>query len=616
MELTVVRLYHPALWKILWSYRAVLVMLRSIENLARTLTYVLVQGPFLIAWTRFPMTRERRPPLWRPLAEVVAPLQARASISVGGGQLGSNFALATSTTEMSNIQRALVDGATPPSGIHSVLGSFLRGMFTAMGPAFIKFGQILSMREELPHAIRIELSLLQDRLPPMPFKTVQLILERELDRSLAEAFEWVEETPIATASLAQVHRAKLRKEQAEVALKIQRPYLQGTVVLDTIYLCDIVLWLVQRLLPTFSKGADFGCFTTSYRESLAKEIDFNLEERNQSKFRKLIMDHPLYSQAEVVAQTHREYTTTKLLTMELVKNYYRLDRIFDELTPEALRDFANTKLNGLPPEIPLQLIWIQIAIQIEGLSHWGISHGDVHLGNLYAVAPEREGAHWRVFLCDFGMMIEETEPERIVSIESLSGLCYYWDGGLVGQCLAIGSLRPMSQKNHDKLISIVSRVVDKYFVEVAERHEKMWYPQIQRGSKVTVVSELVYGAATLGMKMTPFNWQLLKNMAYLCNMGSTMWTSFNPTNMSAPHCKKFVKDVVLHDLDYKNVTNLRDSLPQLLSTVREHDRRQILAALDGNGPVEPLKPLWTHDWDLRQLPTPEVAAVPDALAHA
>jgi predicted unusual protein kinase regulating ubiquinone biosynthesis (AarF/ABC1/UbiB family) len=605
MTISTVRLYHPALWKILYSYRVVLITLRSIENILNASYYMLLRGPLLVVWTRFPLTRDRQPPVWKSLASVVAPIQGRASLSVGGGQMGSDFALVGSVDDMSSIQNAVAGMAKPPAAIWTILGSYMRGLYTAMGPAFIKFGQILSMREEIPPVIRAELSLLQDKLPPMPYKTVKKILERELDRPVEEVFEWVEETPIASASLAQVHRAKLLKEQEEVALKIQRPYLQGTTALDTAYLCDIVIAIIKRVLPTLAKGADFGMFTTSYRESLAKEIDFVLEERTQSNYRRLVMRHPIYSQSYKIAKTYREYTTTKLLTMELVKNYYRLDRMFDELTPEQLLDFATTKLEGLPRELPLQLVWTQLALQLEGLSHWGISHGDVHMGNLYALAPENEDDHWKMFLCDFGMMIEETEGFRTMCIEVGASQSYYWDGAIMGHAFVKQTVKPMTPKNKATLIDSMATQVNKFFVESRDGADKTWLPKIQRGTSNTFASEVMYAAATLGLVMAPENWLLLKSMSYVTNVSMTMWTSLDATQMWAPHAKKYVKDVVIHDLEAKNISNMRDSLPEMLVMLRDYDRKQILKALDTGSPVVPLEKNWTNEWDVRGLATPE-----------
>jgi predicted unusual protein kinase regulating ubiquinone biosynthesis (AarF/ABC1/UbiB family) len=600
VEITVARLYHPALWKILYSYRAVLVILRMGELGFKALRYWCFRAPLLIVWTRMPGTRGIRPP-YKGLGAVLAPAKARPSLTVSGGQMGSNFALAQGTLDMAELQEGILGTVEPPSQLWSVIGCMLRGFFTDMGPAFIKFGQILSMREEIPPTVQRELQQLQDQLPPMSYKQVKKILERELDRPVEEVFEYVEETPIATASLAQVHRAKLRKEQEEVALKIQRPYLAGLVALDTVIICDIFFTLVNIMLPTIRKSSDTGVFSSSYRDSLTKEIDFVLEERSQSRYRKLVTNHPIYSQATYVARTYREYTTTKLLTMELVKNYYRLDRIMDELTPEQLWDFASTRIEGVPPETPLQLVYAQFGLYLEGICHWGIAHGDAHLGNMYALAPEREGAPWRIFLCDYGMMLEASEYERLTSIGVGLGLAYHWDGTYVGLAFSfiVKNWSELSDKEIQRLCDYMSTMSSKYFVETKDGTEKIFYPRTQRGTSVSLVSEMLYGTATLNIKAPPFSWLLFKNMSYVLNMSLSLWTSFNPNTVWVQHVKKYLKDFLVWKMDSMNVTNLERDLPELLGVLRTHDRDQMLNFMRTGEPVRPLEVLVGDDWDVR-----------------
>ena len=600
MQITVARLYHPALWKILYSYKVVLVTLRILELAFRTLRYVFFRGPLLIAWTRLPGLRGIRTP-YKGLDEVLAPVRDRASMAVGVGQMGSDMALAQGALQMSEIKEAILGGRKPPSRIWSVFGCFLRGFFTDLGPAFIKFGQILSMREEVPPTVKRELQLLQDRLPPMNYRQVRKILERELDRPVEEVFEYVEEVPIAAASLAQVHRAKLRKEQEEVALKIQRPYLQGVVAVDTVIVCDVIVGLVNVLLPTVRKSTDTHIFTNSYRESLAKEIDFILEERSQTAFRNLVMKHPIYSQAAKIARTYREYTTTKLLTMELVKNYHRMDRIFDELAPQQLWDFAATKLKGVPPEIPLQLIWAQIAVEVEGMLHWGLSHGDMHLGNLYVAEPEGEGDNWKIFLCDFGMMIDESQDDRLLAMRMGLSMMYFWDGDALGKTVGLIPGNETKSLAIQKFSDVMGQVIAKYFVDEGDGVERALYPVIQRGTSSNVLSEFTYAAATLGLKLPPFGWMLFKNFSYLANTGLSFWNGIDPAHMWAPHCKKYVKDLVLSDIDDKNVTNMTESLPDILSNLRPYDRQQVMNGLLNGAEVKPLESRWGNAWDIRGL---------------
>ena len=378
--------------------------------------------------------------------------------------------------------------------------------------------------------------------------------------------------------------------------------------LDVVYLCDVViLGIVRRMLPTLGKGADFAIFTTSFRDSLAQEIDFIREERYQSKFRKICESHPIYSQSNKIAKTYREYTTTKLLTMELVKNYHRLDRLLDELTPEQLLDFATTRIEGLPKELPLHLIWVQICIQLEGLSHWGLSHGDVHLGNMYALAPEKEGDPWRIFLCDFGMMIEQTERERMLGVEAGMALSYLWNGGLLAVAFAHQGLKPITPQNMLGLRNAMGTLTDKHFTELRDGAEKRWLIRTQRGTSLSMVSEITYSASVFGLSISPFGWLLLKNFSYLVNMGLTMWTSYSPGNMWAPHCKKYVKDVVHYELDTRNITNMRDSLPGILMNLRPYDQKQILTCLSNGGKVKPMEIVWVDDWDPRGLSSQQPA---------
>ena len=207
--ISVVRLYHLAPWTWLYSYRAVLVTLRMLELSFIAGRYLFFRALLLVGWTRLPGLRDTRPP-YAKLGDVLAPVKTRASLQVGGGQLGSELGLVESAPELSGLMSAFLADVKPPPRSWSVFGCVLRGLLTDLGPCFIKFGQIMSMREEIPPTVRNELQLLQDKLPPMSYKEVKIIIERELQEPLEQVFEYVDETPIAAASLSQVQRAKLR----------------------------------------------------------------------------------------------------------------------------------------------------------------------------------------------------------------------------------------------------------------------------------------------------------------------------------------------------------------------------------------------------------------------
>jgi predicted unusual protein kinase regulating ubiquinone biosynthesis (AarF/ABC1/UbiB family) len=480
-----------------------------------------------------------------------------------------------------------------PPRIWSLVGSIIRGFIIEQGPATIKFGQILSMREEIPPTIRKELALLQDRLPPMGPDQVRKLLEKELGKPVEVVFEYVEWTPIAAASLAQVHKAKLRIEQEEVALKIRRPYLEGIVALDTIIICDIMVGLTNLFLPLLRKSSDSGVFTSSYRESLEQEIDLVLEARYQEQYRRLVMSHPIYRQTNYVARVYSEYTTTKLIVMELVKNYHRMDRLIDELTPQQLLEFATTKIEGYSPDLPLQLVFSQMALCIEGMCHWGLSHGDIHLGNLYAIPPEKGTESWKIFLCDFGMMMDFDERERLTTLQALIDLTYYCQGDILAGIFTAEPGAPVSDKQMKKAKRVMRTIYKKHIQEPQDGQETLLRVTIQPNSPTNILSAIVYGSATLGLKEQPsFCWLLLKNFSYAFNIGLTLSTNISGGRTIGEHPLKFLKDWTMAELDELDIADLRGRLPEKLRFLRRDDRKQVLRALATGEEVVPNKKIW------------------------
>ena len=594
MYISAVRLYHPAPWGWLYSYQAALITMRMAEHALIVLGYLLVRAPLLMAWTRLPGLRHRPPPIWKNLARVLAPTQSRPSLTLGGCEFGTDLADAQNVGDMSELMNSFLISVKPPPRFWSLFGCFIRGLFTAQGPAFIKFGQILSMREEIPPTIKKELQLLQDKLPPMGPKEVRKRLEKELGKPVEAVFEYVEWTPIAAGSLAQVHKAKLKFEQEEVALKIRRPHLEGIVTLDTIILCDIFIGLMNRMLPLFHKSTDTRLFTSSYRESLEQEIDLVLESRFQEKYRGLVMNHPIYRQSNYVARVYPEYTTTKLIVMELVKDYHRLDRLLDELTPQQLLEFATTQIDEYPPGLPLQLFYSQISLCIEGMSRWGLSHGDFHLGNLYALPPEKGSTNWKIFLCDFGMMMDFSELDRMKILQAIIDISYYCIGTILATNFIEDSDVPMSKKQIARARKQMEIVIKKYITEPEVGHERVWNLTIQPNSSTNVLGAIVYSAATLGLKQeTTYYWLLLKNFAYACNIGLTLSTNFNATPMMGGNTTKFVKDWTMAEIHALDIADLRTYLPEKLQFLRYEDRKQVLGALATGEEIVPKAKLWT-----------------------
>jgi hypothetical protein len=307
-----------------------------------------------------------------------------------------------------------------------------------------------------------------------------------------------------------------------------------------------------------------------------------------------VMRHPIYRQTNYVARVYSEYTTTKLIVMELVKNYHRLDRLIDELTPEQLLEFATTKVEGYPQDLTLQLVFAQISLCLQGMSHWGFSHGDFHLGNLYAKAPEQEGDSWKIFVCDFGMMMDFTEVERVSALQAVLDLSYYAEGGILIDCFMQDADQTMPKKQKEKLIRNMQTAIKKYVTEAEEGGERVLNLTIQPNSPTTVTSALMYAVAMGGLKMeSTIYWLLLKNFAYTANIGLTLSTNLNATPMMIGHPAKFIKDWVMAELNALDIADLRTYAPEKLQILRHDDRKQVLRALATGEEVVPKRKLWT-----------------------
>jgi ubiquinone biosynthesis protein len=158
----------------------------------------------------------------------------------------------------------------------------LRTTFEELGPTFVKMGQILSMRSEiLPQRYCDELTLLRSDVEPMPFDLVIDTLEREYRRPIGEIFASIDSHPLGSASLAQVHRAKLL-DGTDVAIKVQRPGVQETMAQDI----DILRTMARRL-KRFFKNDQFIDISDVVEEmwvSFREEVDFLAEARNLEEF--------------------------------------------------------------------------------------------------------------------------------------------------------------------------------------------------------------------------------------------------------------------------------------------------------------------------------------------
>ncbi len=191
-------------------------------------------------------------------------------------------------------------------------GVRLRLACEALGPIFVKFGQLLSTRPDLvPTDIVIELDQLQDNVTPFSPTVFKTQLESSLEQSLDDAFASFDEQPLASASVAQVHAATL-KDGRDVVIKIIRPGIE-TVISKDIALLHWIARCLERWLP-YGKRLHPVDIVEDYRNTIFDELDLQREAANASQLRRHFLDSPLLYVPEIIW----EYSNNTVLVMERI----------------------------------------------------------------------------------------------------------------------------------------------------------------------------------------------------------------------------------------------------------------------------------------------------------
>jgi len=228
-----------------------------------------------------------------------------------------------------------------------------------LGPTFVKFGQIMSLRPDLlPPPMILELQKLQDEVAPLDFESIRPVIEEEMEGPLEDRFSRFEETPAAAASLSQVHRAVMKDSGLAVAVKVQRPDIQGIIRADLDILEAFARQVHERVEGV--QVYDLPNIVRVTRRLLLRELDFSREARNM-KVARSFMDAEM---GVNVPRVHIDVSTDKLLIMELI-----LGTRLREVDPRTLEHPEALAGNGL-------------RAAIKQILEDGFFHADPHPGNI------------------------------------------------------------------------------------------------------------------------------------------------------------------------------------------------------------------------------------------
>jgi ubiquinone biosynthesis protein len=245
-----------------------------------------------------------------------------------------------------------------------------------LGPTFIKLAQVLSNRPDLlPDELITELEKLQSSVPPFEFKYVRSIIKSETGKEIEELFTEFDESPIGSASIGQVHRARLF-DGTEVVVKVQRPGVKRVIETDLSILRYLVVRGDNYLRENgVLNGEDV---VNAFDQSMQKEMDYRNEGRNIEAFRNFYKNYKDF----YIPRVYREYTTEKVLVIEYIRGC-------------KITDVKQLKAWGLDPR---KIAERGMKIYLMQMFEFGYFHADPHPGNVL-IRPDGI-----ICLIDFGMV--------------------------------------------------------------------------------------------------------------------------------------------------------------------------------------------------------------------
>lgn len=399
------------------------------------------------------------------------------------------------------------------------VGERIRKTLEELGPTFIKMGQLLSTRGDLiPHDILLELAKLQDEVEPEDFIAIKNILESELKGKISDFFIYFDETPIASASIGQVYRAKI-KEGKDVVVKVQRPEVSQKINADIIILKSIAKILNERIVDS---PLDFVEIVDELAESLFNELDYTQEGNNAERFRENFeKENYIY-----IPKVYWEYTTKRVLTMEYVEGISVKNR--DLLVKKGF-DLKKVARDGA------WAIFLQVY-------EFGLFHGDPHPGNILIT---NDG---KISYIDFGIVGYLDKSSREMIIELFRAFAENDIEEVIEILSDVGAIRPST--NIRTLKSDLNHIIN-YFYSTPLKN-------ISVNDSMRKIMTTVYKHKLI---LPPEFTLLLKSLATVEGVGRSLDPDFSISSVA----KDFIKEVYLRNISLTKI--LKENSKDLHKTI-------------------------------------------------
>jgi ubiquinone biosynthesis protein len=382
---------------------------------------------------------------------------------------------------LGGLHRWRLPGRRPSASVSRAV--HLREALGELGVTFIKLGQMLSTRSDLlPPDIIIELARLQDAAPRVPIADIHRTIREDLGADPAECFATFDDVPIASASIGQVHAARLH-DGREVVVKVRRPGVMEQVEVDLQILHGIVDW-AQEHTP-FGRDYDLQPLVEEFAFTLRNELDYVREGENADRFSRAFAE----DQRVLVPWIHWKLSTARVLTMQ-------------RMTGTKITDLESLDRLGIPRR---GIAENAVRVFLREVLDFGFFHGDPHPGNFF-IQPD--GA---LAMVDFGMVGRVTEAVQLRLLRAGLSAIQQDPEGLAEELFTLGvagrrANRLAFQRDLDHVLSryggrslreLSATMVVEELTHVAFRHK------LQLPSELALLFRVVTMSEGIGLMLDP-----------------------------------------------------------------------------------------------------------------
>lgn len=368
-----------------------------------------------------------------------------------------------------------------------------------LGPTFIKLGQVMSTRPDvLPQEYVDAFAALQDRASPLPVAEVHKQLTKEFGGDWRDLVATFDETPLATASIAQVHAATLKTGE-EVVFKVQRPGLAKVIRADL----NILQFLAARVLVEFPEtaSADLKGMIDQFERSIVAELDFREEASNQAKVAANFEGDPRVH----IPKLYPELSSGTVLCMERLRGV--------KITEARAAGYDMDKVGADALAVTFDMLFVH-----------GFFHADAHPGNVMVLPGGVVG------LIDFGMMGRLTQEMRNDVI-------------FIIFALQRGDYRTIARLFYEIGIKddrVDYRALERGTIEVMEKH---WSGNSMRDMQLgPFVVDLARRAAALGGRMPPNYTMFFKALVTVEGLAKTVLPEVDPIAAASPYFERLIRE--------------------------------------------------------------------------